>query len=105
MHYSKGLIQAYALQDFTFSALIAVKNSLTNSDGSLSLSKEDAATIVALQKAWQGCQERIAFHRRVPSPGALRPTKESKRKAISLLNTAPAPADANCLPSSVSKAA
>ena len=75
MKISKGLAQAYQLQDFAFEALMSLKIMLTGEDGKLNLTREDASAIVSLQKAWQGCQERISFHRRVPSPGSLKPER------------------------------
>src|SRR5439155_26773014 len=77
---SKGLSQAYQLQDFAFEALMSLKAVLTGKDGKLNLTREDASAIVSLQKAWQGCQERISFHRRIPNPGSLRPDRKPKRK-------------------------
>jgi len=75
MKISKGLTQAYQLQDFAFEALMSLRAVLTGEDGKLNLTREDASAIVSLQKAWQGCQERISFHRRVPSPGSLKPER------------------------------
>ncbi len=74
---SKQLRQAYEMQDFAFELVGKLRESLNGH----ALSREDAATFCALQKAWQGCQERISFHRRVPSPGSLKqPMAQSKRK-------------------------
>jgi hypothetical protein len=65
---------------------------LTGKDGKLNLTREDASAIVSLQKAWQGCQERISFHRRVPSPGSLKPerkpSKQRKRPPVQPLGPA-----------------
>ena len=80
MKISKGLTQAYQLQDFAFDAVMSLKAALTGKDGKLNLTREDASAIVSLQKAWQGCQERISFHRRVPNPGSLRPEKRSAKR-------------------------
>lgn len=71
-HISKGLRQAYELQDFTFEAALALKDSLTK-EGKLALSREDAVGVGRLIDAWATCQERIRIHRRVPLPGSLRP--------------------------------
>jgi hypothetical protein len=76
---SKGLRQAYELQDFTYDALASIKDQLTV-DGKLVVSPANGKAIAELTKAWVNCQERIAFHRRVPSPGSLRPVKQEKVK-------------------------
>lgn len=39
---SKGLKQAYQLQDFTFEAVLALKHALTEEDGTLKIARDDA---------------------------------------------------------------
>lgn len=81
MRISKGLKQAYDLQDFTYSAALALRDSL-HTRGKLVISREDAAAIGSLVKAWESCQERIRIHRNKPMPGVLRPEKPKPRKRI-----------------------
>lgn len=69
---SKGLSQAYELQDFTHKALMSLKDTLLAEDGKLKIAREDAQSIAALVKAWESCQQRIQVHRRVPNPGSLK---------------------------------
>jgi hypothetical protein len=69
---SKGLTQAYQLQDFTFDAAMSLKDSLSVENGKLKIVREDAQSIAALVKSWEACQQRIQVHRRVPNPGSLK---------------------------------
>jgi hypothetical protein len=75
---SKGLKQAYDLQDFTFAAALALRDSLRKR-GRLVISREDASAIGSLVKAWESCQERIRIHRNKPMPGVLRPENPKPR--------------------------
>lgn len=79
---SKGLRQAFDVQDFAFDAIQALRDSL-RVDGKLKVTRDDALAIKNVATVWREAQERIAFHRRVPSPGSLRPVsgKATKRKA------------------------
>jgi hypothetical protein len=79
MRISKGLKQAYDLQDFTYAAALALRDSLRHR-GKLVISSKDASAIGALVKAWESCQERIRIHRNKPMPGVLRPEKPKPRK-------------------------
>jgi len=102
MKISKGLKQAYALQDFTYEAALALRDSLRHR-GKLTISREDASAIGSLVKAWESCQERIRIHRNKPMPGVLRPEKPKPK----VKRTAPASAAAACPapePASESKA-
>lgn len=86
MRVSKGLRQAYELQDFCHLATLALRESLTK-DGQLTLTREDAQAVKALVSSWRDCQERIAFHRRVPSPGVLKPERKGRpRKRMRVLD-------------------
>src|SRR5947207_1857389 len=76
---SKGLTQAYQLQDLVFDAAISLRNSLAREGGLLKIAREDASAIAALVKAWDSCQERIRIHRNKPLPGSFRPKPEKKR--------------------------
>jgi len=76
---SKGLKQAYALQDFTFGAVQAFQASLTK-DGKLEVSRTDATAISSLVKAWEMCQERVRIHRGKPLPGSLKHDQKGKQR-------------------------
>lgn len=78
-HISKGLTQAYQLQDITYAAVQSIRARLTDENGVIHVSDDDAKTIAALVNAWKTCQERVSFHRRVPSPGVLKPEATGKR--------------------------
>jgi len=84
MKISKGLKQAYDLQDFAYSAALALRESLLK-DGKLvilrSQAREEASAICSLVKAWESCQERIRIHRNKPMPGVLKPEKPQRKKA------------------------
>lgn len=77
MRLSKGLLQAYAVQDLTFSALMNLKE-LVGKEGSL-VTREDAQAITGLVKAWETAQERIRIHRGKPLPGSLKPESKPKK--------------------------
>ena len=81
MRVSKGLKQAYALQDFTYEAAVALRDSLRKR-GKLLISREDASAIGSLVKAWESCQERIRIHRNKPLPGVLRPQPKPRQKIV-----------------------
>jgi hypothetical protein len=86
MKISKGLRQAYELQDFAHEATLALRRSLLKRGRMLHVSREDAAAISSLVKAWELCQERIRIHRNKPMPGALLPSgTPSIRKSRSLV--------------------
>ena len=79
MKISKGLKQAYDLQDFAFACALALKNALTK-DGKLTVSREDAVAVGRIVDGWAKCQERIRIHRGKPLPGSLRPGKRQVRR-------------------------
>ena len=82
MRISKGLKQAYELQDFVFEAALALKASLRRHRRKLVISREDASAIGSLVKAWESCQERIRIHRGKPLPGVLRPEPKPRKKRL-----------------------
>ena len=84
--YSKQLEQAYEVQDLAFEALKTYRADINEGK----ISKEDARAILQLSTAWKHAQERISFHRRVPSPGALKP-RVPKRVAGGPVNLEPEP--------------
>ena len=88
MKISKGLKQAYDLQDFTFSALVALRDSLSQ-EGKLKVSREDATAIGNLIRAWEACQERVRIHRGKPLPGSLRPEPKKPAKHRLLYDNEP----------------
>ena len=81
---SKGLKQAYELQDLTFQAAMSFKASLTGEDGKLKITREDAQSLAALAKTWEKCQDRIRVHRGRPMPGTIGPVERAKllRRAV-----------------------
>lgn len=84
MKLSKGLIQAYAVQDITFSAIQAWKRCNVNDKGEVILPEFAAQTLAQLVGAWDKAQDRVRIQRKTPLPGVMKP--EPKRKA-----TQPAP--------------
>ena len=76
---SKGLRQAYELQDFAFDAAMSFKASLSSVDGRLKIAREDAQSISVLVKAWEACQQRVQVHRRVPNPGSRKHAVEQPK--------------------------
>jgi len=81
MKISRGLTQAYELQNFTFDAAMALKASLTQ-NGKLTLTRDDATAIQRLVSAWEACQERVRIHRGKPLPGSLKPESKSERDRL-----------------------
>jgi hypothetical protein len=95
MRISKGLKQAYDLQDFTYAAALALRDQLRGT-GKLVLTREDASAIGSLVKAWESCQERIRIHRNKPLPGVRRqempkPRKKLTTPCVRLVCSAPSP--------------
>jgi hypothetical protein len=92
MRISKGLRQAYQLQDFVYEATLALKESRTFKE-KLAINREDASAIASLIKAWESCQERIRIHRDKPMPGVLKPVAKIRRKSATglLVSTPPSP--------------
>lgn len=74
---SKGLTQAYQVQDFAHAALMAMRENLSK-DGKLSLTRDDALAVSHLVRAWHAAQERIRIHRNKPLPGTIRASKSKK---------------------------
>jgi len=79
MRVSRGLKQAYDLQNFTFDAAMALKESMTK-DGKVVLTRDDATAIQRLVSAWEACQERVRIHRGKPLPGSLRPDRRNGKR-------------------------
>lgn len=77
MHISKGLKQAYAMQDFAFDSAMSLREALSKG-GRLNITREDSQAIAQLVKAWEIAQDRIRIHRNKPLPGVMKP--EPKRK-------------------------
>lgn len=109
MKISKGLLQAYQIQDLTYDTLIAFKEGMKK-EGKLSPSRADAKAVKDLVAAWREAQERVSFHRRVPSPGVMRPEDRPKRKYgqpstlpknYASISPMPAPANATAVEASV----
>lgn len=66
---SKGLKQAYELQDLMYHTALALKESLLK-DGKLVIAREDAHAFSQLIRSWEIAQERIRIHRNKPLPGS-----------------------------------
>jgi hypothetical protein len=101
MKLSKGLLQSYQLQDFTFQAAMALKEALTK-DGKLAVTREDAQAVKALVSSWRDCQERVSFHRRVPPVKAVEPPAPKRNRrgvgSISPYEAAPVPREPTVQP-------
>ena len=79
MSKSKGLIQAYEMQDLAYEAAQAYRQNLPSGpDGIKVISKDDAAIIAGLIRAWDTAQERIRIHRGKPLPGSMKPAQKPK---------------------------
>lgn len=77
MRKTKGLKQAYEVQDLAFNALMRVKQELElNPD---QLSRDSINAITSLTRAWCDAQERIRIHRGKPLPGSKRPAAAAPR--------------------------
>ena len=92
----KGLTQAYEMQDFAHGASMALRETMQNGAKLRAPSKDEAAMIGTLNKAWKDAQDQVRIHRGKPLPGSLShaPTKVSSRKLrmlqASMLASAPA---------------
>ena len=83
---SKGLRQAYDMQDFAYAVSMAIKESLTREGKVLPPDKDTAAMISSLNKAWRDAQEQVRIHRGKPLPGSLTHEKVKvgrKQRALS----------------------
>jgi hypothetical protein len=69
MRITKGMAQAYAAQDLAADALRALREQLTNEDGT-SLTKDDCQAIATLINALDKAQDRVRIHRGKPLPSA-----------------------------------
>lgn len=84
MTISKGLKQAYDMQDLAYEAAMALRSTLTLKDQALSLKpmdKETAQMLGTLGKLWVDAQERIRIHRGKPLPGSLTHEKVKQPRA------------------------
>jgi hypothetical protein len=70
MRITKGMAQAYAAQDLAADALRALREQLTNEDGTLTLTKDDCQAIATLINALDKAQDRVRIHRGKPLPSA-----------------------------------
>jgi hypothetical protein len=88
---SKGLTQAYQVQDFLFDAILALKRSLMDDAGSLRVGPESASAIASLVRGWDSAQERIRIHRGKPLPGSIRPVAKlpKRRRSAPLTDSDP----------------
>lgn len=79
---SKGLTQAYEVQDLAYQAIMQFKKDRTNSSGELVLGKFDSMKLAQLVKSWEIAQERVRINRNKPLPGSLRPDTQLKRVRV-----------------------
>ena len=103
MRASKGLLQAYDVQNFAHAAIMSFKRQVTKEDGSVVLGEYGAQVLLQLVKAWETAQDRVRIHRNKPLPGSLKPEPKRKGKTsaatitvlepISADDEQPAPAD------------
>ena len=70
MRITKGMRQAYDAQDFAAESLRALREQLTNEDGTLTLTKDDCQSIATLINALDKAQDRVRIHRGKPLPSA-----------------------------------
>jgi hypothetical protein len=70
MRVGKGLKQAYDAQELAADALRALREQLTNEDGTLTLTKDDCQSIATLINALDKAQDRVRIHRGKPLPSA-----------------------------------
>ena len=72
MNPSKGLRQAYEVQDTAYEMIMRIKaKALENPD------KDSVQSITALGRLWVDAQERIRVHRGKPLPGSRRPPPQA----------------------------
>ena len=76
MRTTKGLKQAYDVQDFAHECIMRVKRQVEQDE---QLTKDSIASIAALTRAWCDAQERIRIHRGKPLPGSKRPAAAAPR--------------------------
>lgn len=77
---SKGLTQAYDMQDFAYDAAMALREQLKQDGKVCAPDKETCAAIGVLNKAWRDAQEQIRIHRGKPLPGSLTYEKVGGRR-------------------------
>ena len=70
MRITKGMAQAYAAQDLAADALRALREQLSNEDGTLCVTKDDCQSIATLINALDKAQDRVRIHRGKPLPSA-----------------------------------
>jgi hypothetical protein len=70
MRITKGMRQAYDAQDLAAESLRALREQLTNEDGTLTLTKDDCQSIATLINALDKAQDRVRIHRGKPLPSA-----------------------------------
>lgn len=79
MKVSKGLKQAYDLQDVLYSAVMSVKEQCVEEGGKLVVNNQTALALARLSTAWEGATDRVRILRGRPLPGSFKPTpKKSK---------------------------
>jgi hypothetical protein len=80
---SRGLDQAYRMQDFAFDAAMALRDAMSSEGKVRAPSKEDSAALGVVGKVWKDAQEQIRIHKGKPLPGSLthEKVKQSRTRA------------------------
>lgn len=78
---SRGLDQAYRMQDFAFETSMAIREKLYQDGRVLAPDKDTASMIGTLGKVWKDAQEQIRIHKGKPLPGSLTHEKVKRVRA------------------------
>ena len=76
MRKSRGLSQAYDIQDFVYDALMRLKFQI----GENVPDRDQTQALGTLGKLWRDAQEQIRIHRGKPLPGSLTPGKTQAKQ-------------------------
>lgn len=77
---SRGLKQAYDVQNFAHEALMALREQLTQDGKVCAPDPKTASTLVGLGKVWKDAQEQVRIHRGKPLPGSLTHEKVTRAR-------------------------
>jgi hypothetical protein len=80
MKVSKGLKQAYDLQDVLYLAAMSRKEQCVKEDGKLVVDNQTALSLARLATAWEVATDRVRILRGRPLPGSLKPEKTKPRR-------------------------
>jgi hypothetical protein len=93
MRLTKGLKQAYDMQDVAYDTAMALRKKVSDPEtGNVNVNvidKDTANAIATLIKAWDTAQDRVRIHRGRPLPGVLKPeSRKASKPASALLDIA-----------------